>query len=55
MKKLRLRQEVKNFLGFLVFSLIMVLGIIVLNARFESLNECMNEGNTREYCVEVGR
>ena len=55
MKKRRLRQEVKDFLGLIVLLLVIVLGVIILNIRFKSLNDCMEEGNTREYCVEVGR
>ena len=50
-KKLRLRQGVKDFLGVALFYAIIVLGVIVLNARFEYLNECVGEGNTESYCV----
>lgn len=38
-QKLRLKEEVKDFLGVLVFYLVIVVGVIVLNARCEYLNE----------------
>ena len=39
MKKNKLKQGVKDVLGILLFYLILVLGIIALNARFEYLNQ----------------
>ena len=50
-KKLRLRREVQDFLGVALFYAVIVLGVIVLNARFESINKCVGEGNTESYCV----
>lgn len=50
-KKLRLRQGVKDALGVALFYAVIVLGVIVLNARFEGINECVREGNDRNYCV----
>lgn len=37
-RKLRLREPVQNFLGIALFYLIIILGVILLNARFEQLN-----------------
>lgn len=50
-KKLRLRQGVKDFLGVALFYAIIVLGVILLNARIGSINECIREGNSQNYCV----
>lgn len=40
-RKLRLREPVKDLLGVLLFYTVIVLGVIVLNARFEYLNTCI--------------
>lgn len=50
-KKLRLKRGVKNFLGIALFYAIIVLGVVVLNARFESINESNREGNNTSYYV----
>lgn len=38
-RKLRLKESVKEKLGVGLFYLVIVLGVVVLNARFEYLNE----------------
>lgn len=38
MKKLRLKSWVKNILAIMLFYLVIVFGVITLNARFEYLN-----------------
>lgn len=39
MKKRKLREEVKNILAVVSFYLILILGVIAINARFETINE----------------
>ena len=39
MKKRKLKREVQDFLGAMVLYLTIIVSIIVLNARFEYLNE----------------
>jgi hypothetical protein len=39
MKRLRLTEKGEEILGFLIMSFVIVLGVIILNARFEYLNE----------------
>mgnify|MGYP007070198400 CR=1 FL=1 len=39
MKKLKLKQSVKNILGVILFYAIIVGGVIALNARFEQLEQ----------------
>lgn len=53
MKKLKLKESVKNVLAVALFYTIIVLGVIALNSRFESIEECTNEGNSYNYCVGV--
>lgn len=38
-RKLRLRQSIKDFLGVVMLYVIMIVGIIALNARMGYLNE----------------
>ena len=38
-RKLRLRKEVGDVLGVILLYAVIVLGVIVLNARFEYLNQ----------------
>ena len=38
-RKLRLKQEVRDLLGVLLFYAVLVGGVIILNARFEYLNQ----------------
>ena len=40
-RKLRLKEEWSNRLGALLFYAVLVLGVIILNARFEYLNTVM--------------
>lgn len=46
MKKLRLRQNVKDALAIALFMIMIVVGFIALNARFEYL---INEGIVETY------
>ena len=39
MKKLRLRESVKNFLGIMAFYLIIVGGVILVDARMKQIND----------------
>ena len=39
MKRLKLTEKGEEILGFLIMSFVIVLGVIILNARFEYLNE----------------
>ena len=41
-KKLRLKEEWSNRLGALLLYIVIILGVIVLNARIEYLNMVMN-------------
>ena len=55
MTKRRLRPWVKSFLTYLGITVGVVLAVVILNARFESLNTCIEEGNTQDYCISIGR
>lgn len=46
MKKLRLRQNVKDGLAIVLFMVMIVIGVIAINARFEYL---INEGIVETY------
>lgn len=46
MKKLRLRQNVKDALAVVLFMIMIIVGVIALNARFEYL---INEGIVETY------
>lgn len=46
MKKLRLRQNVKDALAVALFMVMIILGVIAINARFEYL---INEGIVETY------
>ena len=46
MKKLRLRQNVKDTLAIALFMVMIVIGVIAINARFEYL---INEGIVETY------
>jgi hypothetical protein len=51
--KRRLRPWVKSFLTYLGITIGIILAVVILNARFEYLNNCVDEGNTKQYCEEV--
>lgn len=46
MKKLRLRQNVKDVLAVVLFMIMIIVGVIAINARFEYL---INEGIVETY------
>lgn len=52
---MKLTEKGKNLLGALVFYAVLVLGVIALNARIAHIDECINEGHDRDYCVDVAK
>lgn len=48
-RKLRLREPVKDLLAALLLYGVIVLGVIVLNARFEYLNTCIESNECEVY------
>ena len=48
-------KDKKELLGVLIFYAVIIIGVIVLNARMEKINSCIQDGNSENYCVEVGR
>lgn len=50
MKQLRLKQGVKDFLGVLLLYIIIILGVVLLNARLDEMN---TQKNTSEQEVQL--
>lgn len=45
MKKRKLREPVKNVLAVVSFYAILILGVVAINARFETINEQQKSAN----------
>ena len=43
----------KDLLGIVLFYVVIVLGVIIVNGRFEQIDSCENKGNSRNYCIET--
>lgn len=52
MKRLKLKQGVKDFLGVAFLYLIVLVGIILIDARFEKINA---QKNATQQIVEVAK
>ena len=52
MKQLKLKQGVKDYLGVALLYIIIIFGVVLVNARFGQLNE---QKNTTQQIVEVAK